>query len=98
MEFVDTHCHLHFEKFGVDRETAYGKALKLGVSRIICVGTTLADSRAAVEFAQKKAGIWASAGVHPHEAEEFLNNKNSAAELEGLLKLPKIVVAGEIGL
>jgi TatD DNase family protein len=98
MEFVDTHCHLHFENFGVDREEAYRRAIKSGVGRIICVGTTLADSRAAVRFAASHEGIWAAAGAHPHEADYFLKNKNSVEELREILSLPKIAAAGEIGL
>jgi TatD DNase family protein len=95
---VDTHCHLHFENFGVDREAAYQHALKAGVDRMICVGTTLADSRAAAQFAAGHDGVWAAAGVHPHEADDILKNKNAAAEFKEILSLPKIVAVGEIGL
>jgi TatD DNase family protein len=98
MEFIDTHCHLHFDKFGTDRGTAYQNALKAGVNRMICVGTTLADSRSAIEYAQTKDGVWAAAGVHPHGAEEFLKDKSAASQLQDLLRLPKVVAAGEIGL
>jgi TatD DNase family protein len=98
MEFVDTHCHLHFENFGTDPELAYTQALKAGVNRIICVGTTLMDSRQAIEFAQNKNGIWVSAGVHPHEAEIFLNDPAKKSKLTELLSFPKVVAIGEIGL
>jgi TatD DNase family protein len=98
MEFVDTHCHLHFQKFGVDQQQAYADSAKAGVKRIICVGTTLADSQKAIDFAQEKVGVWASVGMHPHEADEYLKLKNPGPEFEKLLKQPKIVAAGEIGL
>ena len=98
MELVDTHCHLHFENFGTDRKLAYEQSLAAGVSRIICVGTTMADSHQAVKFAAAKVGVWAAAGVHPHEAEEFLNDSSYKAKLAELLTQPKIVAVGEIGL
>jgi TatD DNase family protein len=98
MELVDTHCHLHFENFGTDREAAYRQSLKAGVKRLICVGTTLADSRQAIDFAADKDGVWAAAGVHPHEAEEFLNNPAHNSQLAQLLALPKVVAVGEAGL
>lgn len=98
MEFVDTHCHLHFDKFGTDRDQACQDSVKAGVTRIICVGTTLDDSQQAIDFAQDRPGVWAAAGSHPHEAEDFIKNKGAASRLEELLKQPKIVAAGEIGL
>lgn len=98
MEFVDTHCHLHFENFGTGQEEAYEQSLAAGVNRMICVGTTLADSHAALEFAIDKAGVWAAAGVHPHEAEEFLNDPGRKAKLTQLLAMPKTVAIGETGL
>jgi len=98
MEYVDTHCHLHFNKFGMPNDQAYRNALAVGVTKMICVGTTLADSRRAIDFANDKDGVWVSAGVHPHEAEEFLANKDGNFQLSELLKQPKVIAIGEIGL
>ena len=98
MEFVDTHCHLHFKKFGMPNDQAYQNALTAGVTRVICVGTPLDDSRQAIKFAADHNGVWASAGVHPHEAEGFLASAKGSAELAGLLEQPKVVAVGEIGL
>lgn len=98
MEYVDTHCHLHFKKFGASQQQAYKNSLKAGVTRMICVGTTLDDSQQAIEFAAGKTGIWAAAGVHPHEAEDFLNDPVGKTKLSELLKEPKIVAIGEVGL
>jgi TatD DNase family protein len=98
MELTDTHCHIHFENLGSDNNEVYERAIKSGVTRMICVGTTLADSKNAVDFAQNRQGVWAAAGVHPHEAEEFLNDPSHKAKLSALLKMPKMVAAGELGL
>ncbi|HVS78771.1 MAG TPA: TatD family hydrolase [Candidatus Saccharimonadales bacterium] len=98
MNFVDTHCHLHFKKFGLPNRQAYEDALKAGVTRMICVGTTLEDSKHAIDFAAGLDRVWAAAGVHPHEAGPFLKQVDGAKQLAGLLGEPKIVAVGEIGL
>jgi TatD DNase family protein len=98
MNFVDTHSHLHFNNFDADRPHVKNAAAKAGVTKILCVGTTLEDSQKAIDYVQKTEGVWATAGVHPHEAEDFLNSKTAKQELKQLLGQPKVVAAGEIGL
>ena len=98
MNFVDTHSHLHFDNFNSNRSQVVDAAIAGGVTKILCVGTTLKDSLKAIDYAQKTEGVWAAAGVHPHEAEEFLKSKASKPELARLLGQPKVVAAGEIGL
>lgn len=98
MNFVDTHSHLHFSNFDSNRQKALDEAAANGVTKILCVGTSLADSQKAVDYAQKTDGVWAAVGVHPHEAGEFLESKAGRQELKHLLGRPKVVAAGEIGL
>jgi TatD DNase family protein len=98
MEFVDTHCHLHFDSFQPNRDEAYNSAIAAGVNKIICVGTTLEDSHKACHYAHTKDGVWATAGVHPHDAAKFLEDPDRAEKLANLLKMPKVVAVGEIGL
>jgi TatD DNase family protein len=112
-DLTDTHCHIH-EAAGVDLDTETRKryekasinsadeivndAVKSGVTKMICVGTTLEDSELAVNFAQKYQGVWAAVGIHPHEAKHYAND---AAKLKALAKLaqsPKVVAIGECGL
>jgi TatD DNase family protein len=82
VELFDTHCHVHemtrrvtsvYDKWyedGAQRtpSSVIGAAHEAGVSRMLCVGTTVADSELAVIFAREHAGMWASVGIHPHEA------------------------------
>lgn len=96
MKFVDTHCHLHFDKFGADRDEIYKNAQAAGVSRMICVGTTIEDSQTAIDFVQDKPGLWASAGIHPHDAKNVVDLQGPA--LHKLMEKPKVVAVGEIGL
>lgn len=98
MEFVDTHCHLHFDKLCTEGDGVYAASQAAGVKKIICVGTTLDDSHTACHLAHAKAGVWATAGVHPHDATNFLEDPDRAEKLTNLLKMPKVVAAGEIGL
>lgn len=97
MQLVDSHCHPHFSNFA-DKPTLLADAAAAGVGRLIAVGTTLADSRAAVEFAADHKNVWASAGVHPHEAEKFNRHKGADQELLEILNKSSIIAVGEIGL
>lgn len=98
MEFVDTHCHPQFEAFDADREELLQRSSQAGVTKLIVVGCSLADSQRAIDFAAKHTGVWATAGVHPHDATNFMSDKSATASLSKMLKAPKIVAVGEIGL
>jgi TatD DNase family protein len=71
-----------------------------GVDRLIVVGCTSEDSRMAQELAQKhsKGGLWASIGIHPHEASNQLVVDSSLKLLNDLVIKPKVVAVGECGL
>lgn len=76
---IDTHCHIHDREFFPDnREAVYQRAIEADVA-MLCVGTSQADSRAAVEFAGDHENTWAVVGVHPHDA------KQGWEEIGGLL-------------
>lgn len=110
MQFVDTHCHIHeavrrvtpvydkwHEKGGVDPDRLVSSAAQDGVSKLICVGTTLEDSKLAIEFAKNRENCWSSIGVHPHEAETALQNGHLDT-FAGLVTGPKVIAVGECGL
>lgn len=97
IEFVDTHCHLQFDKLAGNVEQVIASAKNAGVTRLICVGTTLADSQKAIEYAGKYENVWATVGIHPHEA-KAVNLQGGTLKIEKLLKMPKVVAVGEIGL
>ena len=96
MNVFDTHCHLDDEKFEEDREDAYRRMLEAGVARCVCVGSDLASSRRCVDFARRHAGVYAAAGVHPHEAKDA--GPDYLTELRALLRESRVVALGEIGL
>ena len=98
LEFVDTHCHIQFVDFPLDPEDVIRDAAKDGVTRLIVVGCTLEDSRAAVEFAAKHDNIWAAIGLHPHEGAVYVNDDKALQEFRELAGKPKVVAIGETGL
>jgi TatD DNase family protein len=71
------------------------RALQAGIDRILVVGSDLSTSRAAIACARTYEAVYAAVGLHPHEADTFLED---AEELEALLDDPNVVAVGEIGL
>lgn len=114
MEFFDTHCHVHEasgvytvasssrERWlgaGItDGDVLVGEARAAGVTRQICVGTTLEDSLQAIAFADRHEGVWASVGIHPHDAKDYAGQEYLLDSFAGLASRPKVVAVGECGL
>jgi TatD DNase family protein len=73
------------------------RARTAGVSRFLIPGTTLEDSAAAVELAQRHDGVFAAVGIHPHEAKDFEPARDGPA-LEALARRGKVSAIGEVGL
>jgi TatD DNase family protein len=97
MELVDTHCHLQFDKLAENIDDVMNGAAEAGVVRMICVGTSVADSRTAIEYAAEFDNVWAAVGAHPHDGKHF-DYKNDPDKLRGLAAKGKVVAFGEIGL
>ena len=98
MSLIDSHCHLDSHEFDSDREAVIQRALDAGVEHMMAIGTGSGppDLEAGVRLADKHSAFYATVGVHPHDAA-----KASASDLEslsGLLKHPKVLAVGEIGL
>jgi len=91
---VDTHCHLFLMQ--AEPAVAVETARAAGVERLICVGVDVATSRRSLEIADSIEGVFATAGVHPHDAHTF--DAESSARIEELLHDPRVVAVGECGL
>ncbi len=85
--WTDSHCHLEPED-----DDGVAEAHGAGVARLINVGTDVTTSRAALELAGRHEGVWATAGVHPHEASSGIEG------LDELLADGRAVAVGECGL
>ena len=95
-ELFDTHAHLHFPEFAADLDAVMERARAAGVRRMVTVGTEVASSRAALALAGERDDVWASAGIHPHDAAAA--DEAAFAEIERLAREPRVVAVGEIGL
>ncbi|MBT4250122.1 TatD family hydrolase [bacterium] len=93
---IDTHCHLFFDELKEDLSNVLKRAADLGVTKFICVGTNIEDSKESHNLALNYEKIFSTAGVHPHDAEEVA--ENYIDELYNLLKDKKVLAVGEIGL
>jgi TatD DNase family protein len=113
MDLVDTHCHIQSigtgsgerttreiwaKESGLTPEEVIKNADEHGVTRLICVGCDLIDSKLAIDFVKNKERAWASIGIHPHEAQHFANNQKGLDEFSELVKQDKVVSVGECGL
>ncbi|MEP7366292.1 MAG: TatD family hydrolase [Acidobacteriota bacterium] len=98
MGLVDSHCHLDGPRFAEDREAVIDRALQAGVERMLSIGSGDGppDLETAIRIADQYAPVWATVGVHPHDAEKATGA--TMQELEALLRHPKVVGLGEIGL
>ncbi len=93
---TDTHVHLNLKDFNRDRDEVIARALQAGVGLMINVGFDLATTRGSIALAEQHDFIYATAGIHPHEASSY--NHKTEKELRKLAANPRVVAIGEIGL
>jgi TatD DNase family protein len=93
---IDVHCHLNLKGFEKDTDEVIKRAFKVGVEKIINVGTSLESSKKAVELASKYDNLYAIIGVHPHHADKV--NGDWISELKKIAQNDKVVGIGEIGM
>ena len=92
MSWTDSHCHVPFEGLGADAAEVVEAARRAGVTRMVDVGTDAGQSAAAIAVAQAHDGVWATVGLHPHDA------KLGVETIVPLLGEAKVVAVGECGL
>lgn len=96
--YVDSHCHLDGPKFDSDREAVIARARDSGIQAMVAVGNGDGPEEVdcGIRLAEKYDFIYATLGIHPHEAR--LANESSYARMERLARHPKVIAWGEIGL
>lgn len=93
---LDTHCHLTDRRLGEQLDGVLARAAKAGVTRLITIGTGLADSEAAVAVCRGRPNLRCAVGIHPNHAHEC-----ALADLPRLREIqrdPAVVALGEMGL
>jgi TatD DNase family protein len=93
MMLVDSHCHLEMLD---DVGWAVAQARGAGVESVVSVGIDVPSSKLAIGFAERHEGVFATVGLHPHDAAGF--NDALLGELEELAAHPRVVAVGECGL
>ena len=96
---IDSHCHIDGEQFDADRDEVVARAREAGVVAMLNIGTgdpNTDDFRRAVAVAEQYDGVYASVGVHPHDAKLYDNA--AEAQLVELAASEKVIAWGEIGL
>lgn len=112
MELVDTHCHIQsinatkgedhtrelWNKAKTNIEEVIDSASTAGVKTLVLVGCDVDDSTLAAETAYAKSNCFWSAGIHPHESKQFVNDQSEKNRFASLVNRPKLVAIGECGL
>lgn len=98
VQFVDTHCHIHFPDYELPEDQVIASATAAGVTRLIAVGCTLEDSKLAIKLAARYDHVWASIGLHPHEGAHYVHDEDALAQFRALVGKAKVVAIGETGL
>lgn len=96
MDLIDSHAHVDFPQFNDDRDTVLRRAGEAGLVALVNIGTNVDTSRASVELAERYDFIYATVGIHPHDAETATGQ--ALDTLRALAQHEKVVAIGEIGL
>jgi TatD DNase family protein len=90
--WTDSHCHLDDPRIEGGAAAALERAQAAGVDRFVTIGTDADHSRAAIALAAQHEQVWATVGLHPHDA------MNGVESVEALIRSPRVVAVGECGL
>ena len=93
---IDSHCHLEYEGLVEDRQGVLARARAAGVGGFLNISTRRSEWDAVISTASCEPDVWASVGIHPHEADAHAD-LGEAALLEAS-RHPKVIGIGETGL
>ena len=93
---IDTHCHLFYDDLKNDLSGVLDRVHDLGVNRFICVATNMEDARECLLMGESHENIFASAGVHPHDAKDA--PEDFVDQIYDLMTFDSMVAVGEMGL
>src|SRR6202790_1999916 len=98
MELIDSHAHIDFPQFADDRDAMLQRARAAGVTTLLAIGSGPGPEKreGAIPFAEQHDWIYATVGTHPHEAIDL--TPAHLERLAQLVKLPRVIAYGEIGL
>ncbi|MDE0314249.1 MAG: TatD family hydrolase [Candidatus Poribacteria bacterium] len=94
--FIDSHAHIQISQFDRDRDAVLKRANEAAVSTILIIGFDVETSLGAIELADKHKNLYATVGMHPHDAQKL--TPDVLKTFRELLHHPKVIALGEIGL
>jgi TatD DNase family protein len=92
--WVDSHCHPQLDATTGEPDAVLARAREAGVVAMVVVGTDVASSREAIALAERHADVFATVGLHPHDASRLHDEWD---ELRELATHPRVVAVGEAG-
>ncbi len=94
--FVDSHCHLNYAGLAERQQEVLETARSAGVTAMLNISTRAAEWGAVLETAEREPDVWASVGIHPHDADT--HEDIETALLVERAEHPRIIGIGETGL
>ena len=99
MDIIDSHAHLEFHNFDEDRAAMLERARAAGITTLLAIGSGTGPAErldAAIPFAEQHDWIYATIGIHPHDA--AIATDEHFARLDELARHPRVIAWGEMGL
>ena len=93
---VDSHAHIQLDNYRTDRDAVLTRARQAGVHAILVIGFDLQTSRDGIALAESHAGLYATVGIHPHDAKDF--EEETLDIFRELASHSKVMALGEMGL
>jgi len=93
---IDSHCHLEYEGLAENQPDVLARARAAGVGGFLNISTRRSEWDRVVGTAERESDVWASVGIHPHEADA--HEDLGAAELFAATENPRVIGIGETGL
>lgn len=93
---IDSHCHLEYEGLAENQPDVLARARAAGVGGFLNISTRRSEWDRVVGTAERESDVWASVGIHPHEADA--HEDLGAAELLAATENPRVIGIGETGL
>jgi TatD DNase family protein len=94
--FADSHCHLNYKGLVEDQQAVLDRARAAGVTAMLNISTRQSEWDEVIGLAEREGDVWASVGVHPHEADAHPDVQT--ATLVDRARHPRVVGIGESGL
>jgi TatD DNase family protein len=96
MRLIDSHCHLNYDGLAERRDEVLANARAAGVTGFLNISTRQSEWDAVIAVAEVNADVWATVGVHPHEADAHPDL--GAQALVDATSHPSVIAIGECGL